>query len=186
MEDVVYDASDRKSKKKDKKKGKGGRGGAADSGKFASASNAGPDKVQRAVLENFFADVKKEIDFSRIQVRSGQVYYDTGFVSDLSGIPFLRNGLYLGEVKKDRFEPGQSFAMTLGAGDYSCVLHLSQDDERCAKYLRGETLEITEADEIADNAGWCLVCVENYPMGWGKVTGKILKNKLHPGWRSKY
>ncbi|MDD7077333.1 MAG: hypothetical protein PUI42_04280, partial [Lachnospiraceae bacterium] len=28
-----------------------------------------------------------------------------------------------------------------------------------------------------------LVCVNGYPLGWGKLVNGTLKNKYHPGWR---
>ena len=28
-----------------------------------------------------------------------------------------------------------------------------------------------------------LVCVDGYPLGWGKLAGGMLKNKYLPGWR---
>ena len=30
---------------------------------------------------------------------------------------------------------------------------------------------------------WQLVCVDGYPLGWGKLSGGTLKNKYLPGWR---
>ena len=31
--------------------------------------------------------------------------------------------------------------------------------------------------------GWYLVCVDGYPLGFGKLAGGVLKNKYLPGWR---
>ena len=28
-----------------------------------------------------------------------------------------------------------------------------------------------------------LLCVEGYPLGWGKLNDGTFKNKYHPGWR---
>jgi len=28
-----------------------------------------------------------------------------------------------------------------------------------------------------------LICVEEYPLGWGKLSNGTLKNKYLPGWR---
>ena len=33
--------------------------------------------------------------------------------------------------------------------------------------------------------GWQLVCVNGYPLGWGKLVNGTLKNKYHAGWRMK-
>ena len=48
--------------------------------------------------------------------------------------------------------------------------------------LKGETLDLE--DLAARGAkGWCLVCVDGYPLGWGKLANGTLKNKYYPGWR---
>ena len=61
-------------------------------------------------------------------------------------------------------------------------LIFSAEDIRTIKYLKGETLEI--GDLAAGNAkGWQLVCVDGWPLGWGKANGGTLKNKYYSGWR---
>ena len=30
---------------------------------------------------------------------------------------------------------------------------------------------------------WALVLVDGYPLGWGKLSNGVLKNKYLPGWR---
>ncbi|MFQ9396175.1 MAG: RsmF rRNA methyltransferase first C-terminal domain-containing protein [Lachnospiraceae bacterium] len=52
-------------------------------------------------------------DFTRIEVRKGQVYYVPAESAAVRGLVFLRNGLYLGEIRKDRFEPSQALAVSL-------------------------------------------------------------------------
>ena len=52
-------------------------------------------------------------------------------------------------------------------------------DPRTAQYLRGETVRM----EGGRSGGWYLVCVDGYPLGWGKLTGEQLKNRLLAGWR---
>ncbi|MDY3250876.1 MAG: SAM-dependent methyltransferase, partial [Candidatus Choladocola sp.] len=62
------------------------------------------------------------------------------------------------------------------------VLNLSSEDPRVIRYLKGETLELTDT-EARDQKGWMLVCVDGYSLGWGKAAGTGLKNKYYPGWR---
>jgi len=102
----------------------------------------------------------------------------------LNGIHFLRNGLYLGDLKKNRFEPSQQLAMTLKASDYEGSVSLSPEDERIGRYLRGETL-LLEPGEATREKGWILVCVDQYALGWGKLVNGVLKNKYWSGWRLK-
>lgn len=142
-------------------------------------------KAERRVLEGFFRDVSGEITLDKMEVRGNQVYALSGIAGEQKGINFLRNGLYLGELKKDRFEPGQAFAMALRKEEYASVLDFSQDDERVRRYLKGETLTVDDMP-VKREKGWQLVCVEGYPLGWGKLAGGILKNKYLAGWRMKH
>lgn len=165
---------------------KGGKKSRGKAGRFVDNSRqnraSGGQSEERAALEAFLADLPGGFDHSGFEIRKGQVYYTQNRVPVGSGIPFLRNGLYFGEVRKGRFEPSQSLAMALDGSSYAAVLNFSQDDERVRRYLRGETVE---ADDLAVRrpSGWQLVCVEGYPLGWGKLVNGTLKNKYHPGWR---
>ena len=103
---------------------------------------------------------------------------------DEKGLRIIRNGLLLGEMKKNRFEPSQAFAMALKMNQYDNTISFKADDERVIKYLKGETIDITEQDN-ADSIkkGWLLVCVDGYPLGWGKYNDGQIKNKYLSGWR---
>ena len=137
-----------------------------------------------AVLEEFLQDIAPEAGytFADMDIRNGQVYYIQNRVPAGRGIPFLRNGLYFGELRKGRFEPSQSLAMALRASDYASVLDFPQEDERVRRYLGGETIDVEDLP-CARKKGWQLVCVDGYPLGWGKLVNGTLKNKYHPGWR---
>ena len=100
----------------------------------------------------------------------------------LNGVRFLRTGLLLGELKKKRFEPSQAFAMSLKKEEYANILDLSVQDERVIKYLKGETLDVEDLVSRKEK-GWYLVCVDGYPLGFGKLANQTLKNKYLPGWR---
>ncbi len=142
-------------------------------------------REERATLLEFLKEVSAEWDPRRFEVRSGQAYYvpETAAASVLgAGLPFLRNGLYLGELRRGRFEPSQSLAMALKPEEYASVVDFAQDDARVRRYLCGETVEV---DDLAPrrSSGWQLVCVCGYPLGWGRLVNGTLKNKYHPGWR---
>ena len=93
-----------------------------------------------AVLEEFLQDIAPAAGytFADMDIRNGQVYYIQNRVPAGRGIPFLRNGLYFGELRKGRFEPSQSLAMALRASDYASVLDFPQADERVRRYLLPE------------------------------------------------
>ena len=95
---------------------------------------------------------------------------------------YLRTGLYLGDVKKNRFEPSQAFAMALSPETFDSCIDLSSKDIRTLKYLKGETIDTSDLP-AARKKGWQLVCVDGFVLGWGKLNGGILKNKYYPGWR---
>ena len=95
---------------------------------------------------------------------------------------YLRTGLYLGDVKKNRFEPSQAFAMALSPETFDSCIDLSSKDIRTLKYLKGETIDTSDLP-AARKKGWQLVCADGFALGWGKLNGGILKNKYYPGWR---
>lgn len=138
-------------------------------------------KVPEEILE-FFADIDWEMDWSRLETYSEKVYYMPEGVPNVKGLRFLRTGLYLGDLKKNRFEPSQSLAMCLKKEEYRHCVNLPVDDERVLKYLKGETIEVDDLVSSKEK-GWFLVLVNGYPLGWGKLAGGTLKNKYLPGWR---
>lgn len=131
---------------------------------------------------DFAKDLDVDWDFTRIEVRKGQVYYVPAESAAVRGLVFLRNGLYLGEIRKDRFEPSQALAVSLKKAQYWNAIDLPADDERILHYLKGETIEI-EPEEAKSPKGWQLLCVSGYPLGWGKLVNGLLKNKFLASWR---
>ncbi len=142
-----------------------------------------PSKEEEKSLTGFLQDVSMKWTMDQLEVRNGQVYFVPEPPEMRGKIPFLRNGLYLGELKRGRFEPSQSFAMALrGPEEYSSVVDFSYSDDRVRRYLCGETVDVDDMHP-ARPSGWQLVCVNGYPLGWGKLVNGVLKNKYHPGWR---
>ena len=72
--------------------------------------------------------------------------------------------------------------MVLKKDEYSSVLDFSVSDERVMRYLKGETIEVRD-EECRRTDGWQLVCVDGYPLGWGKLLNGVLRNKYFSGWR---
>ena len=134
-------------------------------------------------LVEFFQDVSWKPEPDRLDIHGERVYYMPDGLPDLRGIRFLRTGLLLGEIKKKRFEPSQALAMNLRKEEYAHTLDLKADDERIIRYLKGETIDVADIS-VPKAKGWHLVCVDGYPLGWGKLAGGTLKNKYLPGWRN--
>ena len=144
---------------------------------------------QTQLLSDFLSEHALTADLSCTEIRKGQAYRNAVRPETVHGIPFLRNGLYLGECKKDRFEPSQSLA--LSADQFPApgilpadpaLLSLDAGDPRLTSFLRGETIDLTQ--EEAGVRGWRLVAADGYPLGWGKCTGMQLKNKIPAAWRN--
>ena len=144
----------------------------------------GLNKEQKAAAEDFFSHVNIAYDEKRIDVRGDNLSYLPAPKYDGRGLHFLRNGLFMGEFKKKRFEPSQPFALALHAQDFDQVLDFPADDERLSRYLRGETLDVSDllAGE-KKRKGWQLVMVAGHPLGFGKLVNNNLKNKYPAGWR---
>ncbi|RGS80861.1 RsmF rRNA methyltransferase first C-terminal domain-containing protein [Coprococcus sp. AF21-14LB] len=133
-------------------------------------------------LEMFFKDTEWKLEGDRLEIHGERVYYMPEQIPDVRGLRFLRTGLYLGDLKKQRFEPSQALAMAFTKEEYHHCISLKADDERVIKYLKGETLEVDDLVTGKDK-GWQLVLVDGYPLGWGKLSNGTLKNKYLPGWR---
>jgi len=150
-------------------------------GSLNNTSNFGDYSIKNSKLsketEEFLSGYKGKIDPKRLEISGDKLYYIPDTFPNVRGLRILRCGLYMGEIKKNRFEPSQALAMTTAFGEYSNTINLACDDERVIKYLKGETIEIEGEN------GWALLCVDSYPLGWGKITNNILKNKYLPGWR---
>ena len=125
----------------------------------------------------FLDQISWDWDRNRLELQKERLYYLPEELPDRSGLRLLRNGLLLGELKKNRFEPSQALAMALKREEFSRTVSLQADDERVIRYLKGETIEL-EGEQ-----GLVLVCVDGYPLGWGKRINGILKNKYLAGWR---
>ena len=104
--------------------------------------------------------------------------------SQAQGLTFLRHGLYVGDVIRGRFEPSHQLALALHKEDVDRCISFSAADPDVAAWLAGESLrgKATITDDPAMK-GWQVVCVDGYPLSFGRVSGGILKNRIPAGWR---
>lgn len=137
-----------------------------------------------AELLEFLDKIKYPIDIGSINIKSDRVFAVPAQAGDLSGLRVMRAGLLLGELKKNRFEPSQALAMALKREQYESSVNFSADDKNVIRYLKGETIQPDAyACQSVKADGWQLVCVDGYPLGWGKLSKGVLKNKYLAGWR---
>ncbi len=134
-------------------------------------------------IQEFVKHINKKYNTDRFELLGDRLFYIPDGCPEASGLRILRRGLLFGEQKKNRFEPSQALAMTLRCDDFDNVICLDKDDIRVIKYLRGETIELSENEAADKREGYILICVNNYPLGWGKLSKGLIKNKYLPGWR---
>ncbi|MCR5153767.1 MAG: RsmB/NOP family class I SAM-dependent RNA methyltransferase [Lachnospiraceae bacterium] len=135
-------------------------------------------KLPKAV-EDFLSHTGLSYSKDLMEIRDGRVYLMPEELPSLNGLRIMRQGLLLGEVKNERFEPSQALACALKAEEYDNIYNMPSTDEDVIRYLKCET--ITAKTEVKD--GYVLVCVDGYPLGWAKAKNLELKNKYLPGWR---
>lgn len=140
------------------------------------------EKALPTLLEDFMKDCTYPVNGSDIEIQEDRVYLMPEGIKGIKGLRFLRSGLLLGTLTKDRFEPSQAFAMVLKKEQYQAVIDLSSMDHRVIRYLKGETIDVDDLP-LKRQKGWQLVCVDGYPLGWGKLVNGSLRNKYLPGWR---
>lgn len=152
---------------------------------ITGGSGKGGDRIAPETA-GFLSLIKREFIPDRLRVSGGKVYYlparDFFGGNGKRSVRYIRNGLMLGEEKKNRFEPSQALAMNLKAEEYPYTVSLPADDTRVEKYLRGEGIEISDPGKLPDKCN-ILFCVDGFPIGWGKLSGGKMKNKYLPGWR---
>lgn len=140
------------------------------------------EKALPALLEDFMKDCSYPVNGNDIEIQEDRVYLMPEGIKGIKGLRFLRSGLLLGTLTKDRFEPSQAFAMVLKKEQYKATIDLSSIDHRVIRYLKGETIEVDDLP-LKRQKGWQLVCVDGFPLGWGKLVNGSLRNKYLPGWR---
>lgn len=116
-----------------------------------------------------------------VLVRFGeQLYLVPEETPSLDRLKVLRPGLHLGALKKGRFEPAHALALALKPKEVLQSVDLIQQKVQVEKYLSGQTFQT----DI--KAGWCLICVDGYSIGWGKAAGGTMKNHYPKGLRKNW
>lgn len=156
----------------------------AEADKASGVPSFFPKKVKLTEeITDFLSLIHKKYDPGRFELLGERLFYVPEGCPEASGLRILRRGLLFGEQKKKRFEPSQALAMTLGPGSFKNCLDLPVDDVRVSKYLRGETIDITDEEAAGKSNGYILICVGGYSLGFGKLSQGVIKNKYLPGWR---
>lgn len=142
------------------------------------------DKLPASVLDNY-QELCLNIGVSALPVErlllSGSYLYQSVEESpDLTSLKVIHPGLWLGtykhsEFNRSRFEPAHALAMALIPGQVSRIIIV--DEEQAIEYLKGKPFSHPGSD------GWVLVCLDQYPIGWGKRVKGVVKNFYPKGLR---
>lgn len=116
-----------------------------------------------------------ELDEQRLRIVGDRLYYQPVEIPPLGNLRIAHHGVWLGNLKKDRFEPAHSLALFLQARSFKNVHDLGSDSPQIESYLQGGILE-------TNGKGWTVVTVDGFPIGWGKGVQGMLKNHYPKGW----
>lgn len=138
-------------------------------------------KELQAFAEDLFTDAFLEkLVQGRYLTFGDQLYLAPEHMPAIKGLKVLRPGLHLGTRKKNRLEPSHALALALHPQEIKHVTNLSSKEDTVYRYLRGETF-VAKSD-----VGWHLITVDDYAIGWGKLTGTTMKNHYPKGLRITY
>ena len=142
-----------------------------------------PSPVRHAAFKHpeftaFMSMITKDFSDGTFTLQKDRVLWIPDIPFDNSSLRTVRSGLLCGTMKNNRFEPSQPLAFALQAGQFRQVIRLEPDDIRTEKYLRGETIT-----DDADYEGWVLVCVKEWPLGFGIIKNHTIKNKIGKNFR---
>lgn len=97
----------------------------------------------------------------------------------LKGLKVLRPGLHLGDNKKNRFEPSHALALFLNQNMIRRSIDFPSDSREILAYLEGQAIS------LEGEKGWHLITTDGYAIGWGKLSGGMMKNHYPKGLRKK-
>ena len=144
-----------------------------------SAATPLPRAEQAAVLDFLTGTLQAPLDKALVKLRDS-IYLCPDLPLPRSGV--FAAGVCVGTLKNGRIEPHHQLYAAYGA-IFKKQLHLSADDPRVAKYLRGEEIDVPEL--AADSNGYAAVLFEDAPLGGGKHVAGKLKNHYPKGLRLK-
>lgn len=87
---------------------------------------------------------------------------------DILNIKTVLPGLYLGKIRKNRFEPSHHLALSLKEEDFK-ITHTATDDE-AELFCHGDAINAPCPN------GWGALLYHKYPIGWFKSVNGTLKN----------
>ena len=137
-------------------------------------------KDQMVLLKQFYKDHLKIAVPSYIFDSQQHLYAIQPYFPKLNKVKILRQGLYLGECKKGRFEPSYALSHCLDQSMVKRYYQFDAQSKEIQQYLKGETLEGT------GQKGYGVLFVDSYPLAFYKENNGIVKNQFPKGLRKQY
>lgn len=124
-------------------------------------------------FQKTFLNIK--FDKERLFLNGEHLYYLPKNTLSFNKLRILKNGLYLGEFRKNRFIPSHALALASKTQDWKISLDLNDID--IYKYLKGESFEANSPN------GFTLITYKNFSIGFAKISNNTLKNHYPKGLR---
>lgn len=147
--------------------------------KEGKKTKTAPDSVKEIGRDLIPKDFHPILRQGSLIQRKEKLFLLPPYEIDTEKLRVLRSGLHLGKLEHGRFEPSQALALALHEADYENTLNFDISDERVIRYLKCETLDVRDKNR----EGLVLVCADHFPLGFGKVSGGILKNRYPANYR---
>lgn len=134
-------------------------------------------KPDTAEWMNFCKENIKEMPKGQFLAFGDQMYLVPDAAPSLEGLKALRPGLHLGTNRKKRLEPSHALALFLHHAAVCRSMELDPKGDDIQSYLNGQPIA-AEGEK-----GWHLITTGHYSIGWGKLSGGIMKNHYPKGLR---
>lgn len=154
-----------------------GKRGDGQNSAFQSRTEKGVPEKECGEYLKFARETLKEMPKGIYLTFGEQLYLAPGETPSLKGLKVLRPGLHLGSNKKNRFEPSHALALFLNSNMVCRSTDFASDSREIAAYLEGQAI-CAEGEK-----GWHLITTDGYSIGWGKLSGGMMKNHYPKGLR---
>jgi len=134
-------------------------------------------KEQEQLVKKFYQDNLNIPVPHYLYQSQNHIYAINDHFPVMDKIKIVKNGLYLGECKKGRFEPSLSLALTLNKEDVKRYYDFTKDSQEIRDYIKGLTLKGKQ------DKGYGVIFVDGYPLSFYKESNHQIKNLYPKGLR---
>ena len=129
------------------------------------------------IFKEFYSGTFKE-NYSGIAVSIKDKVYIKPNIPTFNNVGVVRQGVFCGEVKKNRFEPSHALFMAYGNKALN-IVNFNLQDKDLYKFLHGEEIECDGSLK-----GFTAVTLDGMTLGFGKASNGRLKNRYPKGLRT--